>query len=146
MRYLVIFVSLLLATTAAGPRKRVKIDPTVPINTKTPTVSAAANNAFGQCRCDITVNSCDTFCCCDKDCDDDVKAFWTENYNEYCAQNYIQKQYKPKSQCVDSNILFRNNSRMGMEITELNGQTCVSMDVGSVFSSYKKEVSAYTQA
>lgn len=35
---------------------------------------------------------------------------------------------------------------MGMEITELNGQTCVSMDVGSVFSSYKKEVSAYTQA
>jgi hypothetical protein len=93
MRYLVIFVSILLAATHAASQKntpgrqKLAADPSAKVNTETPSVSAAANNAFGQCRCDITVNSCDTFCCCDKDCDDDVKAFWTENYNEYCAKN-----------------------------------------------------------
>ena len=146
MRYLLtIIVSILLVTTNAL-KKLVPIDKNVLINTKTSTVSDAEQNAFGQCRCDITLNSCDPYCCCDTDCDADVRKFWIENYNEYCAKNYIMKQYKPKAQCVDSNILFKNNTRPGMDITELNGQTCVSMDVGSVFSSYKKKIKTATKA
>ena len=91
MRYLVILVSLLLAVQAGQSHPKHKVikgGPKTPVP-DTPTVSAAAENAFGQCRCDITLHSCDTFCCCDKDCDEDVRAFWTENYNEYCAKNYI---------------------------------------------------------
>ena len=86
MRYLVILVSMLFATTYADHPFKGKVLPTTP-----PTAAeiAAAENAFGQCRCDITLASCDTFCCCDKDCDEDVRAFWTENYNDYCAKNYI---------------------------------------------------------
>ena len=90
MRYLVILVSFLLVAVQAGNPNKIAIKPDPKkLGSNTPTVSAAAENAFGQCRCDITLHSCDTFCCCDKDCDEDVRAFWTENYNEYCAKNYI---------------------------------------------------------
>jgi len=35
---------------------------------------------------------------------------------------------------------------MGMQVSEENGRLCVSLDVGSVFSTYKEEVTEYTQS
>ena len=96
MRYLLLLAASILAT-ANALKKKVPIDPALVADTLTATVSDAELNAFGQCRCDITLNSCDPYCCCDTDCDADVRNFWMENYNEYCAKNYIMKQYKPKA-------------------------------------------------
>ena len=92
----------------------------------------------------MTLNSCDVYCCCDQDCNIDIRNFWKENYNEYCAKNTIMKQYKPYSQCIDANVMAGYNSRMGMQASELNNRLCISLDVGSVFSTYKEEVKTYT--
>lgn len=43
--------------------------------------------ALNICTCDVTLNSCDAYCCCDRDCSADVLNFWQANYNEYCAKN-----------------------------------------------------------
>ena len=68
------------------------------IDTTSVTVDTGlANNAFGQCKCDVTLNSCDVYCCCDADCNAEIRAFWKENYSVYCAKNQIMTQYKPYS-------------------------------------------------
>lgn len=110
------------------------------------TTSTSDNNAFGECKCDVTLGSCDVYCCCDLECNGDVRNFWLSNYNDYCAKNSIMQKYKPYSQCIDSNVLSGYNKRMGMSITNVNNQVCVQMDVGSVFSTYKQEVDQYTES
>jgi len=33
------------------------------------TTQVIENTALGQCTCDVTLNSCDLYCCCDEECD-----------------------------------------------------------------------------
>ena len=61
------------------------------------------DNVGSLCSCDLTLNSCDAFCCCDNDCQAEVLNFWKENYNQYCAKNYISGRYNV-SQCVVSSL------------------------------------------
>lgn len=53
------------------------------------------NNALGRCTCDITLGSCDAYCCCDLDCNKEIRQFWNDNSDNYCAKNHIGKGYKP---------------------------------------------------
>jgi len=65
------------------------IDATAVGDTSSVTTEVIPNNAFGECKCDLTLNSCDVYCCCDDDCNADILAYWKENYNDYCARNSI---------------------------------------------------------
>jgi len=89
-------IQFLLLSSVSCFKKLYQTDPAL-ANTDKQTTVPQANNAFGECRCDVTLNSCDVYCCCDQDCNIDIRNFWKENYNEYCAKNTIMKQYKPYS-------------------------------------------------
>ena len=105
-------MSIGLVCETAAFKKLLVGDPTL-VDANALTTDASKNNAFG-CMCDITFQSCDVYCCCDPDCDANVRNFWTENYNDYCAKNQIMSKYKPNTQCVDQNIISGYNKRMGM--------------------------------
>lgn len=107
-----------------------------PINYDTKTTEVKENSALGQCTCDKTLNSCDIYCCCDQDCSKDVIDYWNTHYNYYCTRNYVGNVYKPFSQCVDMTHIYSYNQRMGMQVSENNGQMCVELDTGSLFSGY----------
>ena len=76
------------------------------------------DTALGACICDITSNSCDAYCCCDTDCNPKVLEFWNQNYNTYCAKNFIASTYRPQELCVSNKHLYSYNKRMGMSVTE----------------------------
>lgn len=38
------------------------------INVLSPSITYEANTNFNACNCDRQANTCDAFCCCDKDC------------------------------------------------------------------------------
>jgi len=97
------------------------------------------NQALGSCTCDITLGSCDAYCCCDQECSASIRAFWNSNYNSYCL-NYLGETYKPFSQCLELTHVFNYRERKGMEITETNNQLCVELDTGSLFSDYQSFV------
>lgn len=99
---------------------------------------------MGGCTCDVTLNSCDTYCCCDTDCPSEILNFWNANYNTYCTKNYIGSAYSPLEKCVDQAFIYDYNKRMGMEISEANGQLCVELDTGSVFSNYENYIPSFS--
>ena len=45
------------------------------------TTAQTKNIALGSCPCDLTLNSCDVYCCCDSDCSSEIINFWNENYS-----------------------------------------------------------------
>ena len=104
------------------------------VDTEKTTVNTKAIS-LGSCPCDLT-NSCDVYCCCDSDCDEEITDFWKINYAEYCAKSYIYEKYRPDQQCIDDVLLYSMNLRMGMSNTTTNNKTCVNMDVGGAFQTY----------
>ena len=40
------------------------------------TTAQTKNIALGSCPCDLTLNSCDVYCCCDNDCAPEITEFW----------------------------------------------------------------------
>lgn len=87
------------------------------VNAQAITTPVVANTALGQCTCDITLNSCDIYCCCDTDCSATILQFWNSNYQTYCTKAYIGSEYKPFTQCMSLNHLYSWNQRMGMQIS-----------------------------
>lgn len=102
--------------------------------------------AFGSCSCDRTLNQCDAYCCCDTDCTEPILAFWKSNYDAYCAKSYAGgKEYKPFQQCIESKHIYNYNQRMGMQVSQTNnGQLCVELDTGSMFSEYSNYIKEIT--
>jgi hypothetical protein len=129
MHFKNLFIALLALGTADAKIKKL-IDTSGKFEPDKITTPQTKNIALGSCPCDLTLNSCDVFCCCDADCSSDILDFWNTNYEEYCAKNYIYEKYKPYSQCIDQNTLYAVNSRMGMQESVVNGRTCVELDVG----------------
>lgn len=114
-------------------------------------ITTDSNNVQQSCACDLTKGSCDTNCCCDPDCDANVKKFWMENYPDYCAKNKIASTYNPKSKCIDNSVLAGYNKRIGMSVTIIAGPsgasnlTCVSLDIESDFSIKKPEIQTFQE-
>ena len=106
MKTKLLSIFTLIGLTYALPRE--KISPTAAVSGRTVEV-VGQENALGECTCDITANSCDAYCCCDKDCGTTVTKYWNSNYDEYCAKNYIGAAYKPKERCMDRNALYGYN-------------------------------------
>lgn len=62
------------------------------------------NTDFDNCRCDITVNSCDLNCCCDSDCSDDVIKRWSKT--EFtCKYEGITENVLDASECYDRGVV-----------------------------------------
>ena len=59
------------------------------VDESSPSINYNEVNALDVCACDITKNSCDTYCCCDTDCDNNVLNSWKKNYNIFCAKNKL---------------------------------------------------------
>lgn len=77
---LLILVTLTGLTTAF-PNKFYNVVPGKIQKDAVSTDVSVENTALGSCICDITANSCDTYCCCDPDCDADILKFWNANYD-----------------------------------------------------------------
>ena len=123
------------------------------INLSTGTVSTidvttpiVENTAFGTCTCDRTLNSCDVYCCCDTDCSSNILDFWKSNYATYCTRSYIGSEYRPFSQCIDTTHIYSYNQRLGMEVSIQNGQLCVELDTGSIFSGYAQYIPQFNMS
>jgi hypothetical protein len=72
-----ILLALSLALASALPPKRLnRIDPSLIDTTKVTNDISVQNSALGGCTCDVTLNSCDAYCCCDTDCSKDVRDYW----------------------------------------------------------------------
>ena len=139
VKNLVVFLSVVHCFNRKIPLDPAKVD-----LVKMSYDDTVASTSFG-CKCDTTKGSCDVYCCCDADCEPEILSFWKENYNEYCAKNNIMNLYEPKSKCIANNVLSGFNMRLGMKKNTKEGQTCVSMDVGSVFSNFKSASSDFTE-
>ena len=106
-----------------------------------PTLASEIPKPNGQsaCPCDMTYDQCDAGCCCDKDCDADVRKFWESNYKKYCAKNYIFQQNKPPTQCIKKSLMFKYNNRAGISKKEMDDKWCFDLDTGGVFSVFLKQ-------
>lgn len=139
-------VALLCGGSAHAMLNRLyKIDASK-VNKDAVTTPLIDNTAFGTCNCDRTLNSCDAYCCCDQDCSTAILDFWRSNYDQYCARSYAGgREYKPFQQCIDAKHVFNYKKRMGMEVSQQNGQLCVEMDTGSMFSAYAEYIPEINQ-
>lgn len=134
MRQILIVISALSLDAARAFNQIYPLVNTVMDGTLTTPV--VENTAFGSCTCDVTMNSCDIYCCCDTDCSQQILDYWRADYNNYCLRATFGSEYQPLRQCVDNTHIYGYNQRMGMEISTLNGQLCVELDTGSLFSNY----------
>ena len=48
------------------------------VNTKTESVKYQANTNFEVCNCDMIKGACDSLCCCDSECSENVRNQWKE--------------------------------------------------------------------
>ena len=66
------------------------------------TVSYEPNTNFKPCDCDMTSNSCDAFCCCDKFCDEVSIKDWTTSRT--CSNIQYEENIaniKPLADCLN---------------------------------------------
>ena len=42
-------------------------------------IIVSSTEQLGKCNCDITLNSCDSNCCCDTNCASSILTFWGSN-------------------------------------------------------------------
>lgn len=96
------------------------------------TVEVKNNRDLGSCSCDLTLNSCDPSCCCDTDCPQAVLDLWLSDSDAFC-DTLVDDSIKPLTKCVDRNILFRWNKRMGLQMSEnkFEDEFCVESDKAS---------------
>ena len=105
-------------TVAAFPNKFYNVMSTLIDKDGVSTDITVSNTALGSCICDITANSCDAYCCCDPDCDSGILTLWNDNYDEYCAKNYIGSTFRPLEKCIDKKNVYDYHKRMGMSVSE----------------------------
>ena len=97
-----LLLALTLSFACALPPKRLnKIDLSLIDTTKVTNDISVQNSALGGCTCDVTFNSCDAYCCCDTDCSKEVRDYWNQNSNSFCAKNFIGSTIKPTQKCID---------------------------------------------
>ena len=138
----IVFILTLVGLTLAMPRKKYSLG--VAQTGATVDVAENSSDTIGKCTCDITMNSCDAYCCCDTDCTEPIRSFWNLNYQDYCAKNEIGAAYKPKERCIDSSYIFNTNQRLGMKIDETDGRICVEIDSATAFSDFSNYVDVNT--
>ena len=113
------FISLFLtASVFAFPNKFYNVIPQLIDQVAVTTDVKVQNTALGSCICDITSNSCDAYCCCDPDCNKDILTMWNNNYDNYCAKNFIGSTFRPLQKCIDKKHIYNYHKRMGMAIDE----------------------------
>ena len=101
------------------------------------------NSALGGCTCDVTLNSCDAYCCCDTDCSSEVRDYWNKNSNSFCAKNFVGSTFKPTQKCIDKGQIYNFNQRMGMLVTETEDKLCVELDSGTSQMDYLPYISSF---
>jgi len=135
---LVLLTTLLTVASARFRRATYEVDATQVKPTEQSNVPTS-DNGLGQCSCDMTYKSCDPYCCCDQDCDANIRKYWQSKYKEYCAKNEIHEKNKPNTQCVRKNILYDTNLRMGMKAVSNDDLFCVELDAGGVGSEFLEQ-------
>jgi hypothetical protein len=82
-------------------------------------------NNFSNCTCDLTLDSCDPFCCCDDDCGDNVKASWKEQRvcSNIAPRDSIKKS-ESFEECWDKfNVVGLEDIQSGFSILEKRFRT-----------------------
>ena len=79
-----------------------------------------------QCSCDFVKGVCEPYCCCDNDCDENLRESWT--IEEKC----IDEETTAKIQsyhCINRKLLFQYNKRRGIQEDKNDEKkTCYSKD------------------
>ncbi len=111
-----IFIFLILSSHLTNGLKRLINSGQKTVDENSPSINYNEVNALDVCACDITKNSCDTYCCCDTDCNDNVLNSWKNNYELYCAKNKFSQAKKGRVEtCIDSASLFTTNLYSGLK-------------------------------
>lgn len=84
-----------LFVSALPPKRLNNLDLTLVDTNKVTNDLSVENSALGGCTCDVTLNSCDAYCCCDTDCAAEIRDYWSKNSNSFCAKNLIGTTFKP---------------------------------------------------
>ena len=74
------------------------------------------NKETNDCLCDIDLNSCDNFCCCDNDCHEDAIKDWRDHHQCIDEKDSIGIF---SDRCIDHNLIMsyaRKNRRRGLNI------------------------------
>ena len=74
------------------------------------------NKEINECLCDIDLNSCDNFCCCDNDCHEDAIKDWRAHHQCIDEKDSIGIF---SDRCIDHNLIMsyaRKNRRRGLNI------------------------------
>ena len=74
------------------------------------------NKETNECLCDIDLNSCDNFCCCDNDCHEDAIKDWRDHHQCIDEKDSIGIF---SDRCIDHNLIMsyaRKNRRRGLNI------------------------------
>lgn len=93
-----------------------------------------------NCVCDLTLNSCDAFCCCDSDCAADVISTWdTSNLKTNKCVNSKFTSYQSTS-CPSSAEKYLEKARDGTDNTadRMNNLLCVDYDNSAAYGTYYK--------
>ena len=82
----------------------------------------------GSCVCDLTANSCDSFCCCDPDCGETVVDYWEDPENDLCAPERFTSY--ANVHCIRDEEFYLENARRGMKVASdgINKLLCVEID------------------
>lgn len=65
-----------------------------------------------DCSCDIILNECQEFCCCDKDCHNDAIKVWRDRHKCIDEEDTIGIF---SDRCIDKNLIVFSNSRRGLK-------------------------------
>jgi hypothetical protein len=68
------------------------------------TTSTSSKGDFSECRCDLTTNTCDAYCCCDDDCNDDIIIRW-EKVEKSCIYEGTNEDALSADQCYDRAVV-----------------------------------------
>lgn len=104
---------------------------------------ASETNVIGQfddpgtCICDVTLASCDAYCCCDSTCLSLVTSEWDSN----CAAESLSS--FGNIYCVETSEVYKINSRRGMDSANgTNTQDCIQIDTTAMIDSFHSVVSS----
>ena len=112
------------------------------VNVKTQSVTYIANTNFNVCKCDMTTDSCDPFCCCDSSCPEAITNEWKAN-NRCADINYQTNSGKVFSPCMSREDQFNFNKENGLNkyVDPLAKLLCVTIDNSPLMGTYYTETS-----
>ena len=116
------------------------------VNNKTVTTSESKN--ISPCRCDITPDVCDKFCCCDKNCSEELVQQWSTNTEHNLCENINEDDFYSFVNCKQEELIFDYNTNKTIlnYRTALNNLLCVLYDNSGIKGRFYRDANTLDSA